>query len=84
MKLSMISSPSFRSNLRYSEWVMIVGVSLGFLLDVADDGQGFDPKLPHLGLGLQGIEERVQLLRGQLTINSTPGSGTQIQIILPL
>ena len=33
MKLSMISSPSFRSNLRYSEWVMIVGVSLGFLLD---------------------------------------------------
>jgi hypothetical protein len=45
----MNSSPSFRSNLRYSEWVMIVGVSLGFLLDVADDGQGFDPKLPHLG-----------------------------------
>jgi len=56
----------------------------GILIELADDGQGFDPKLPHLGLGLQGIEERVQLLRGQLTINSTPGSGTQIQIILPL
>jgi signal transduction histidine kinase len=56
----------------------------GILIELADDGQGFDPKLPHLGLGLQGIEERVQLLRGELTINSTPGSGTQIQIILPL
>ncbi|MEI2580096.1 sensor histidine kinase [Scytonema sp. PRP1] len=56
----------------------------GILIELADDGQGFDPKLPHLGLGLQGIEERVQLLRGELTINSTPGLGTQIQIILPL
>ncbi|NMG22207.1 sensor histidine kinase [Brasilonema bromeliae SPC951] len=56
----------------------------GILIELADNGQGFDPKIPHLGLGLQGIEERVQLLRGQLTINSTPGSGTQIQIILPL
>jgi signal transduction histidine kinase len=43
----------------------------GILIELADDGQGFDPKLPHLGLGLQGIEERVQLLRGQLTIRST-------------
>lgn len=55
----------------------------GILLELEDDGQGFDPKLPHLGLGLQGIEERVQMLGGRLTINSIPGSGTQIQIKIP-
>lgn len=56
---------------------------------IADDGKGFDTKVlkpPHKvnALGLQGIEERVLLLRGHLQINSQPGKGTQLLIEFPL
>jgi two-component system sensor histidine kinase DegS len=53
---------------------------------VADNGAGFDPP-QHIGslvqtgkLGLPGIEERVQLLGGKLSISSAPGQGTTLKI----
>ncbi len=50
-----------------------------------DDGKGFDPKrLPSKGIGLQTIKDRVKLLNGIIAINSYPGSGTLIEISLPL
>ena len=36
------------------------------------------------GLGLIGIQERIELLGGELDINSAPGSGTHIHIRVPL
>ncbi|MBW4469613.1 MAG: sensor histidine kinase [Stenomitos rutilans HA7619-LM2] len=53
-------------------------------LELEDNGKGFNPADLHDGFGLKGMEERVQLLGGKLTINSTPGCGTQIKITLPL
>ncbi|MGG6263445.1 sensor histidine kinase [Leptolyngbya sp. AN03gr2] len=53
-------------------------------LKLIDNGQGFDPALPQVGFGLKGIEERVQLLGGTFTIQSVIGSGTEIQITIPL
>jgi signal transduction histidine kinase len=53
-------------------------------LDLEDNGQGFDPAYSHDGFGLKGMAERVQLLSGKLTINSTVGSGTQIRLTIPL
>jgi signal transduction histidine kinase len=52
-------------------------------LEIEDDGQGFDPQIPPSGLGLQGIQERVQLLRGKLAIASILGRGTRIKIRFP-
>jgi signal transduction histidine kinase len=52
-------------------------------LEIEDNGQGFDPKKSLSGLGLQGIQERVQLLGGKLTIASMLGQGTRIQIVFP-
>ncbi len=50
-----------------------------------DDGVGFDQ---HggvaYGLGLLGITERVRELHGQLSIQSEPGKGTRISVVLPL
>lgn len=55
---------------------------------VRDDGQGFDTgRLDvgrHVGLGLAGIEERVQLLGGNFEVQSRPGDGTSIQVSIPL
>lgn len=52
-------------------------------LEVKDNGRGFDTTQLNAGFGLKGMRERVQMLGGQLVINSNPGSGTQIKITLP-
>ena len=52
---------------------------------VEDDGVGFDQEGGvAYGLGLLGITERVRELCGQLSIQSEPGKGTRISVVLPL
>lgn len=58
------------------------------LLRVSDDGRGFDPndrlrsnRRP--SWGLLGICERAALLGGHCEIQSTPGLGTQIEVVIP-
>ncbi|XGV95589.1 MAG: sensor histidine kinase [Leptolyngbya sp. BL-A-14] len=58
--------------------------SQGLVLDLKDDGVGFDPATQQGGFGIQGMIERVQLLGGQFTLDTASGKGTQIQVILPL
>jgi signal transduction histidine kinase len=59
------------------------------VLDVRDDGVGFDPvALPgepgqHGGLGLVAMRERVEALRGSLAIESAPGQGCTLVVELP-
>ena len=52
-------------------------------LMVHDDGAGFDPSEPSSGFGLVGIRERAALVRGEVTIESAPGSGTTVRATLP-
>ena len=55
-------------------------------LIIQDDGLGFDlDAVPHDGshFGLLGMSERVKLLGGHLSIQSTPGSGTYIVVSIP-
>lgn len=56
------------------------------VLTVEDDGKGFDvagPRKP-ASLGLLGLRERVQLLKGSVAIDSRPGGGTRLHVRLPL
>jgi signal transduction histidine kinase len=56
------------------------------MLDVADDGAGFDPATTlatAAGLGLRAMQERASQLGGHLTIESAPGDGTTIAVKLP-
>jgi signal transduction histidine kinase len=55
----------------------------GIILELEDDGIGFDPKY-HQGFGLKGMAERVQAIGGKLEISSVLGQGTQIYINIPL
>jgi signal transduction histidine kinase len=52
----------------------------GVVLEVLDDGIGFDPASVRErgGLGLRGMEERAARIGGQLRIVSKPGEGTQV------
>lgn len=58
-------------------------------MSLIDNGNGFDSSdftsnLPNSSsYGLQGMRERVELLRGQLTIDSVPEQGTTLLITIP-
>ena len=56
------------------------------LLKVSDDGKGFDVAAPRRpgSLGLMGLHERAELLQGTVTLTSTPGAGTRVDIRMPL
>jgi signal transduction histidine kinase len=56
-------------------------------LQIEDRGRGFDPEAVRntaRSSGLIGMQERVMLLRGHMTIESSLGSGTTITVELPL
>ncbi len=52
---------------------------------VADEGIGFDVKKikESLGLGMESMEERANLLGGRFEIDSRPGRGTRIEAWIP-
>ncbi len=52
------------------------------LLQVVDDGEGFDPSAPR-GLGMIVMRERAQSAGGSLQIETAPGEGTCINLRLP-
>ncbi|MGB3681027.1 MAG: sensor histidine kinase, partial [Rubrobacteraceae bacterium] len=58
------------------------------VLDVQDDGVGFDPDaaadVAEGGFGLQAMRERVEQFGGRLTVESAPGDGTTLAVQLPL
>lgn len=54
------------------------------LLEVRDDGRGFDPvAIRKKSFGLAGIKERVLMLGGELDVASSPGHGTSIKVRVP-
>ncbi|MFN3307978.1 MAG: sensor histidine kinase, partial [Anaerolineales bacterium] len=59
------------------------------LLQIEDNGIGFDPQIlqhptPKHGLGLRGMLERTMILGGKFELNTAPQRGTCIRIFIPL
>ncbi len=55
------------------------------VVSIADNGRGMSSLGPptETGLGLRGMDERTKLLKGSLIIESKPGRGTTITLIVP-
>ncbi len=56
---------------------------------LTDDGKGFDLEMyrrsrPESSFGLMGIAERVERLGGRLHIQSEVGTGTSVEVVVPL
>ena len=63
--------------------VRLRGDDAGLVLEIEDDGRGFDPDAPGLRsrrLGLTSMEERAERLGGWLEIRSAPGAGTTVRL----
>ena len=59
-------------------------------LTLEDDGKGFpftgrytQDQLDEIGKGPMIIKERVRLIAGELTVESNPGQGTRLEVIVP-
>lgn len=66
--------------------VRLTADSDGPSLRIADDGSGFDVPAAMSagrGLGLTSMQERAGILGGTLSITSTPGAGTVVEVELP-
>lgn len=50
---------------------------------VHDDGTGFDPTLERGSLGLVGMQERAALVGGSVLVESAPGDGTTVRLVIP-
>jgi signal transduction histidine kinase len=53
------------------------------VMDIADDGLGFDPSKTSNGFGLRTMRDRIEELSGIFTIESEQGRGTAIAVSLP-
>jgi two-component system NarL family sensor kinase len=57
------------------------------VLEVIDDGTGFDAAAPArpgpTGFGLSGMRERAELLGGRLDLVTAPGRGTTVRLLIP-
>jgi signal transduction histidine kinase len=71
-------------------WIQVRRKEGGTLCcSIRDDGMGFDARVvreegKRRGLGLIGIQERLNAIGGTLSIDSAPGRGTKLLIRLPL
>jgi two-component system NarL family sensor kinase len=53
-------------------------------LVIEDDGRGFDAANIREGCyGLIGMNERAKLMGGSLTVRSSPGAGTHLEVVVP-
>jgi len=52
------------------------------VMEIVDDGDGFDPEAlsDRGGMGLKNIRERAERLGGSVKIQSTPGKGTSVKL----
>jgi two-component system, NarL family, sensor histidine kinase DevS len=54
------------------------------LIEISDDGTGFDPQATTSGFGLAGMRERAYLAGGKLEVASSQGNGTVLRACLPV
>lgn len=71
-------------------WVTLIRKGGRLELLVRDDGVGFDQEVARnraalgVSVGLIGMRERASLAGGQFAIESTPRSGTEIRVTIPI
>jgi signal transduction histidine kinase len=55
----------------------------GICIEIRDDGLGFEPQAPASGFGLAAMRGRVEESGGTVQVDSAPGRGTRVQVLIP-
>jgi two-component system sensor histidine kinase UhpB len=85
-----IAQEAFTNTIRHAHAhrvkIHLAYLSQKVLLQIQDDGIGFDPtkrQIGQPGLGLAGMQERAESVGGILRIDSSPGHGTLVECTIP-
>lgn len=54
------------------------------LIDITDNGIGFDTQKKSEGIGLRNIKSRAQLYKGHVQVISGPGTGCRLSVSIPI
>jgi signal transduction histidine kinase len=55
------------------------------MIEIRDTGKGFDPPtVPTSRFGVRGIQDRARIFGGSASIESTPGEGTIVRVLIPI
>ena len=54
------------------------------VVEIDDDGHGFDIAHAHRGMGMGNLAERAESIHATLDVESEPGHGTVIRLTIPL
>ena len=54
------------------------------VFSVTDDGRGLDPERVRSGSGMQNMRDRIEVLGGELQVESSPGAGTRVTGSIPV
>jgi len=54
------------------------------VLEIDDDGRGFDPAAPQTGLGLRNLKDRGIAIGGRVTVETKAGEGTTIRFVIAI
>jgi two-component system sensor histidine kinase UhpB len=83
-----VAQESLTNTLRHSDaataTVSLKRDSQTITLTVADDGKGMPDRVPGATAGIAGMRERALLVGGRLSISSSPGRGTEVQLTVPV
>jgi len=52
------------------------------VMEISDDGKGFDPQTVREGIGLSSLRERTNRLGGKIEIESSPRAGTRVRVVI--
>jgi len=87
-----ILQEALRNTSRHAEashiWIELRVRGTNLQLAITDNGKGFNllgasTAYPRRGLGLVGMQERAKALGGRLQVDSQPGRGTEILLVVP-
>src|SRR6185437_3844601 len=69
-------------------WVSISASNVGLEVGIRDNGEGFRPaaavSTSMSGFGLIGMRERAEVIGARLEVESEPGEGTEIRLVIPV
>ncbi|HYP14782.1 MAG TPA: sensor histidine kinase, partial [Bryobacteraceae bacterium] len=64
--------------------IELIGSEMQVLLRISDNGNGLTASKQRSGMGLIGMRARARTFGGEFNINTKPGKGCEIQVMVPL